>query len=244
MTDGGEGPLTPAREPRELTVVHGEIDASDTTAHLLFPTRDEQPFLPFQRFAESMATSRRKGEMHPHIGEEVIQYVLEGYIDHEDGSGNHTSLTEGSLLVLTARDEVQHALRMERGRTARWLSIVVRLPVSTEAPSTSLQILTASRPPVGSDGTVRTSLVGSNGPARTSSGLELIDIGFSKEATAFLRVGRDRRGIAYVLSGFGSVENHGLEPGHGVLLENMSGLSLHGDAGYRVALASVPRPVA
>jgi redox-sensitive bicupin YhaK (pirin superfamily) len=97
---------------------------------------------------------------------------------------------------------------------------------------------------VGSDGTVRTSLVGSNGPARTSSGLELIDIGFAKEATAFLRVGRDRRGIAYVLSGIGSVENHGLEPGHGVLLENMSGLSLHGEAGYRVALASVPRPVA
>src|SRR5207253_3767596 len=86
-------------------------------------------------------------------------------------------------------------------------------------PSTSLQILTASRPPVGSDGTVRTSLVGSNGPARTPSGLELIDIGFAKEATAFLRVGRDRRGIAYVLSGIGSVENHGLEPGHGVLLE-------------------------
>src|SRR5437773_1508292 len=77
-----------------------------------------------------------------------------------------------------------------------------------------------------------------------SSGLELIDIGFAKEATAFLRVGRDRRGIAYVLSGIGSVENHGLEPGHGVLLENMSGLSLHGEAGYRVALASVPRPVA
>jgi redox-sensitive bicupin YhaK (pirin superfamily) len=182
--------------------------------------------------------------MHPHQGEEVIQYVLEGYIDHEDGSGNHTSLTEGSLLVLTARDEVRHALRMERGRTARWLSIVVRLRVTTETPTTSLQIISAKRPPVGSDGTIRTPLVGSNGPARTSSGLELTDIAFAKEATAFLRMGRDRRGIAYVLSGIGSVEDHGLEPGHGVLLENMSGLSLHGEAGYRVALASVPRPVA
>ncbi len=183
-TDSGEGPLPPASEPRELTIVHGEIDASDTTAHLLFPTRDEQPFLPFQRFAESMATSRRKGEMHPHQGEEVVQYVLEGYIDHEDGSGNHTSLTEGSLLVLTARDEVRHALRMERGRTARWLSLVVRLPLTTEVPQTSLQIMTARRPSVGSDGTVRTPLVGSNGPARTSSGLELTDIGFAKEGWA------------------------------------------------------------
>src|SRR5207253_9146887 len=129
LTGGGEGPLTPARVPRALPIAHREVDAADPPAHLPFPTRDEQPFLPFQRFAESMATSRRKGEMHPHHGEEVIQYVREGYIDHEDGSGTHTSLTEGSLLVLTARNEVQHALRMERGRTARWLSIVVRLPV-------------------------------------------------------------------------------------------------------------------
>src|SRR5439155_23955230 len=89
VTDGGEGPLIPAREPRELTIVHGEIDASDTTAHLLFPTRDEQHFLPFQLLAESMSTSRRKGEMHPHIGEEVIPYVLERYINHEDCSVNH-----------------------------------------------------------------------------------------------------------------------------------------------------------
>src|SRR5438128_8849961 len=131
VTDGGEGPLTPASEPRELTIVHGEIDASDTTAHLLFPTRDEQPFLPFQRFAESMATSRRKGEMHPHIGEEVIQYVLEGYIDHEDGSGNHTSLTEGSILVLTAQDEVQHAIRKDRGLTYILHTIVENKPETT-----------------------------------------------------------------------------------------------------------------
>ena len=214
------------------------------TAHLLFPTRDAPSFLPFQRFAESMATSRKKGELHSHIGEEVITYVLEGYIDHEDGSGNHASLTQGSLLVLTARDEARHALRMERGRTARWLSIVVRLPAAGEAPSTSLQVMTPERASVGSDGTIRTSLVGPNGPARASSGLELSDIGFVKEGTGFLRVGRDRRGIAYVLSGVGSVNDHSLEPGHAVLLENRSGLSLNGEAGYRVALASVPRPVA
>ena len=97
---------------------------------------------------------------------------------------------------------------------------------------------------MGSDGTIRTALIGSNGPARTSSDLEFTDIGFVKEGTTFLRVGRDRRGIAYVLSGIGSVNDHSLEPGHAVLLENRSGLSLNGEAGYRVAIASVPRPVA
>ncbi len=227
-----------------MAIIHGEIDASDVTAHLLLPTRDKRLFLPFERFAESVATSRKKGEMHPHVGEEVITYVLEGSIDHEDASGNRTDLTPGSLLVLTAQDEVRHALRMERGRTARWLSVVVRLPPGTDQPSPSLQVLRPAPPPAGSDGTIRTSLVGASGPARTSSGLELIDIEFVKGGTAFLRMGRDRRGVAYALGGVGSIEDHALEPGHGALLENMSALSLHAEAGFRVALASVPRPLA
>jgi len=225
-----------------MAIVHGEIDASDVTTHLLFPTRDKRLFLPFERFAESVATSRKKGEMHPHVGEEVIAYVLEGSIDHEDGSGNHADLTQGSLLVLTAQDEIRHALRMERGRTARWLSVVVRLPPSAVQPTRSFQVLKPERPSAGSDGTIRTPLVGSNGPARTSSGLELVEIEFVKGGTAFLRMGRDRRGVAYALGGVGSIEDHALEPGHGALLENMSALSIHADPGYRVALASVPRP--
>lgn len=161
---------------------------------------------------------------------------------HEDAKGEHVPLGPGSLIVLSAHEEVRHALSMEKGRTARWLSIVVRLPWHTEPPATSLQVLTPERPAAGADGTVRTPLIGASGPARTSSGLELVDIEFAKRGNAFVRVGGGRRGVAYVLGGTGSIEGEGMEPGQGALLENMTGASLEGSAGFRVALASVPRP--
>ena len=91
-----------------MTLVHGVIDDSDITARILFPTREREPFLPFERFAESVATSRKKGDLHAHLGQEVVTYVLEGHIEHEYGAGVHDNLTEGSILVLTASDEVRH----------------------------------------------------------------------------------------------------------------------------------------
>jgi redox-sensitive bicupin YhaK (pirin superfamily) len=227
-----------------MTVVQGDIDSTDITARLLFPTPERKAFLPFERFAESVATSRKKGELHAHTGQEVVTYVLEGYIDHEYGAGVHDNLTQGSVLLLTAPapDEVRHALTMERGRTARWLSIVARLPPLAEPATPSLKIKTPASAPVGSDGTVRVPLIGPNGAVPSSSGLELTDIAFEKRGNAFVRLGRDRRGLAYALQGTGSIDDHELEPGHGALLEKMSAISVQGEAGYRIVYASLPRP--
>ncbi|TLZ94433.1 MAG: hypothetical protein E6J95_04065 [Methanobacteriota archaeon] len=224
-----------------MTLVHGVIDDSDITARILFPTREREPFLPFERFAESVATSRKKGDLHAHLGQEVVTYVLEGHIEHEYGAGVHDNLTEGSILVLTASDEVRHALTMEKGHTARWLSIVSRLPEHAEPAPSSLKIRTPKPSPVGSDGAARTSLIGPNGAVPSSSGLELTDVAFAKRGSAFFRLGHDRRGLVYALHGTGAVDDHELELGHGALLENMSAISIQGEAGYRVALASVPR---
>jgi len=57
-----------------MSIVHGVIDDSDITARILFPTREKEPFLPFERFAESVATSRKKGDLHAHLGQEVVTY--------------------------------------------------------------------------------------------------------------------------------------------------------------------------
>src|SRR5205823_5465832 len=83
-------------EPRSMSIVHGVIDDSDITARILFPTREKEPFLPFERFAESVATSRKKGDLHAHLGQEVVTYVLEGTVDHEYGAGVHDNLTPAS----------------------------------------------------------------------------------------------------------------------------------------------------
>src|SRR5713226_8721140 len=83
---------------------------SARTTSLLFPNRDQGPWLPFERFAETMTTARTKVERHNHQAEEVFMYVLDGEVQHIDGSGRHDALTPGSTAVLTAHEEMSHEL--------------------------------------------------------------------------------------------------------------------------------------
>src|SRR2546428_391625 len=108
---------------------------------------------------EYIETDRRPAP----LAEEVVPYVIDGLVHHEDGSGNHTVLNPGSVLVVTAHEEVRHELTMQpsqEGRSARWLSIVLRLPWHTEAPPTSVQIKDAGDATESIDGTVRRPVVG------------------------------------------------------------------------------------
>jgi redox-sensitive bicupin YhaK (pirin superfamily) len=229
-------------KPASLTLVHGDIDADERTTRLLFPTRDQAAWMPFERFAESMTTSRTRLGRHPHQAEEVVMYLLEGEIHHLDNSGRSEALTPGSSVVLTAHEEVSHELVTVKGKRARWLSIVVRLPWHTEAPPTSLQIKGPPDATEASDGTVQRPVVGPLARADAASGLQLLDLEFARPGTGFFRVGQDRRAVAYVLGGSGSISETPVDPGSGVLLADASGVAIHGTPGYRVVLASAPAP--
>src|SRR5947208_13453562 len=160
-------------------------DLSDPTAHLLMPTAEQGPFPPFDRFAESVATSRMQAGLHPHLSEEVVVYVLDGYVRHEDGTGNHTVMNPGSVLVVTAHQEIRHELTMQpsqEARSARWLSIVLRLPWHTQAPVTSVQIKDAGDAIPLTTTVVERPVVGSRARADSALGLECTDFEFTGEA--------------------------------------------------------------
>jgi redox-sensitive bicupin YhaK (pirin superfamily) len=224
-----------------LTVVSSRIDVSDVSARLLFPTVEQGPWAPFERFAETLATSRKKVGTHSHQGEEVLAFVIEGSVDHADRAGHHLELVRGSVLLFTAATEASHELRMQKGRTARWISVVVRLPAGVAQPKAAVQVSTPERREPAPDGTVETRLVGPNETIRGYSGLEGRDIEFVEAGTCICRIGRDRQGIVYVLGGSGTVDNVDIDPGDGALLEKASGVALHGSSGYRVILVSAPR---
>jgi len=217
-------------------------DLSDPTSHLLMPTAEQGPFPPFDRFAETVATKRIQVGLHPHLAEEVVAYVLDGYVHHEDG-GTHTVLSPGSVLVVTAHQEIRHELTMQpsqEGGSARWLSIVLRLPRHTEAPPTSIQIKDAGDATESLDGTMRRPVVGPLARAETFMQLECMDIEFTREADVSIPVDRKRRGLAYVLRGSGMIEKKPVQMGHGALFENVSKIALYGSPGFRVFLATVP----
>src|SRR2546430_16999654 len=89
----GDAAMPSRQKPRSLTIAHGEIDASDKTTSLLFPTRAQAPWLPFERFAETMTTARTKLGRHGHHAEEVVIYLVDGEDDHVADPGPRSALT-------------------------------------------------------------------------------------------------------------------------------------------------------
>ena len=128
----------------------------------------------------------------------------------------------------------------QEGGSARWLSIVLRLPRHTEAPPTSIQIKDAGDATESLDGTMRRPVVGPLARAETFMQLECMDIEFTREADVSIPVDRKRRGLAYVLRGSGMIEKKPVQMGHGALFENVSKIALYGSPGFRVFLATVP----
>jgi redox-sensitive bicupin YhaK (pirin superfamily) len=236
-------PMPSTREPGRVAIVSSHPELDDPSTRLLMPTAEQGPFLPFDRFAETVATGRESPGRHPHLAEEVVAYVLEGSIRHEEGEGPSTVLRPGSVLVLTAHEEIRHALSMESGTDdggARWLSLVLRIPWHTEQPPTSLQIKDAGDASADLGGTIRRPVVGPRARADSSLGLECTDIEFTRESDIRLEVGTGRRGVAYVVRGMGTIEKHPVGMGQGALLDNVGIVTITGSPGFRVFVASVP----
>ncbi len=229
---------------RGVTVVRSHPDLSDPSTRLLMPTTEQGPFPPFDRFADTVANARVQRGLHEHLAEEVVAYVLDGQVHHEDGAGQHTVLRPGSVLLVTAHEEIRHELTMQpsqEGRAARWLSIVLRLPWHTQAPVTSVQIKDAGDAIPLTTTVVERPIVGSRARADSALGLECTDFEFTGEAETAIPLGRGHRGVAYVLQGHGRIEKEPVEPGMGAVFENLGRLAVHGAPGFRLFLASVPR---
>ena len=235
--------MTGGRPHGRVSIVASHADLSDPGTSLLMPTAEQGPFPPFDRFAETVATARVQVGLHPHLAEEVLAYVLDGQAHHEDGAGQHTVLRPGTVLLVTAHQQIRHELTMQpsqEGRSARWLSLVLRLPWHTEPPPTKIQIKEAGDPVEATDGIVRRPVVGSLARADSFMGLECTDIEFSQQSDASFRIDGNRRGVAYAVRGFGTIEKERVEPGHGALFENIGTIALSGEPGFRVFLATVP----
>jgi redox-sensitive bicupin YhaK (pirin superfamily) len=224
-------------------VVDSRVEEDEPEVRLLMPTVVQGPFLPFERFADTTETKRTQVGLHPHEAEEVVGYVVEGYVHHEDGEGHHADLSEGSVLVAEAHREIRHELTAqprEGGRRARWLSIVLRMPWHTQAPPTSIEIKEAGDVVRSDDGTTRRAVVGPLARADSVMGLECTDLCFTNSSDVSFQVGRGRRGIAYVMAASGSIEKAPVAAGQAVLFENLRSLAVRGPSGFRVFIATVP----
>jgi quercetin 2,3-dioxygenase len=221
--------------------IPGEVIAKTTTARLLLPSARFSTWPPFTRAVETIATAARQLPAHGHEGEEVLTYMFEGFASYQYGTDTAVPLPPGSVRLLTAPSKATHRISPARGSAIRWFSLVVSLPPSVKGEPRVQSALPASTLPQ-PDGTVVRELVGPGSPVTGKSGLAAREISFVQTGTMFQRMGRDRRGLVYALSGRGTVDSQPIEGGEGVLVEGASGIAVHGQTGLRVLVASSPLP--
>lgn len=230
-------------EPRrELRVVSSQIELEDISGRVLFPTPTQGPWIPFVRFAETVATGG-EGDTggHAHRGEEVMNYILDGPVEYQDDRGHRSVLERGAVVLLTAIEKSHHNLVPKSATRSRWLSVVVQCPVVRGAPPHRVQIAPGPIPARPGDGTLERRLVGREAPVVSASGLECVDIEFARDGRCVCPVGTDRRAVAYVYEGSGQVDDLPVGAGAGALLENAADVSFRAGLGTRVLLASAPR---
>jgi redox-sensitive bicupin YhaK (pirin superfamily) len=208
---------------------------------MVIPSSAQGVWAPFERVGEIVATLGRRFPPHSHEAEEVLTYMVEGLASYELPPGPPTALEPGAVGLLVSSAKVVHTLKPSRGTTIRWFSLVADLPAGAAVPTRAQFDRPATSAPQ-ADGSVTRRLVGPAASVTSAMGLEVEEVGFVTAGTSFRRIGHERRGVVYALSGRGDVDGQAIEIGEAALVENVSGIALRGSTGFRSLVATVPKP--
>lgn len=230
--------LPPSRT--SLRVVSGEVQGKTYTSRMIFPSSTQASWPLFERLGEVIATSSRPFPAHGHQNQEVLTYIVEGFANYQMDDGTAEPLPAGAARLLTSPVKSTHRVSPARGGPIRWFNIVVTLPPGAAA-TNRLQTISPI-PTTGAEGATYRTLVGPHGGLASAAGLESKAIDFVEEGTTFQRVGHDRRGVVYALGGRGEIDGQAIEVGEAVLVEDASGIAIHGFEGLKLLLNTVPRP--
>lgn len=232
------------RPPGHVVVpkVH-TMELDGVAGRTVFPTPDQGPWLPLERFAESRAVGRRvSSDPHPHRLEEVVNYVLSGRMIRTGGGEPEAELGAGTVSRLTAHGSVTHDVYPAPGSEARWISIVTRLPSVAPSPAPPSRDVGLPRVHRLSGGVGRKNLVGPKATLPSLAGLEAVDLTIPPGRSFRVSVGTALRAVVYAVGGSGSVQGRPIAEGAGLLAEDLEALELKADSEFRVILATVPSP--
>jgi redox-sensitive bicupin YhaK (pirin superfamily) len=169
-----------------------------------------------------------RGYTHQHQDTEVLTYLIEGELRHQDSLGNEVLLAPGSLQCLSAGTGLQHTqLNASGNQDAHLLHICITPATEGLAPTYaqkhfplderrgSMRLLAS---PTGADGSVII-----HQDAHVYAGL------FHESQRAELTLGHDRRAFLQVMRGSIAVNETRLNTGDGVKITAPSGITLqHG----------------
>lgn len=215
-----------------------------------FPTHTHSHLDPFVLFERFHIDPDQGFDTHPHAGFEIVTYMLEGGMAHDDSLGHDTTPRAGDAMRITAGGGIRHSEFPADSSACSGLQLWVNLPSDRKeidpsyADATSDQLPTEER----ADATV-TTVVGEGSPLDLETSMEYLDVTItgsdSGSGSWTWEPPAAWVGFCFVVSGAGSVGRGGeeevLEAGRFVTLEGGDSLTLSTDTECRVvAVAGEP----
>jgi hypothetical protein len=175
--------------------------------------------------------------MHPHRDMEIITYIRQGALTHEDSLGNRGRIGAGEVQVMSAGSGIVHAERNEGDSDVTLFQIWVT-PGSTDLPPRweQAQVSAADHP----DEFV--TLVSGRGDRglRINQDAELLACALSKGASVRHELGSGRR--AYLVAPFGKliIQGRTVEARDGVAIEGVPAIDIQATEASEIVLLDLP----
>ncbi|WP_435064878.1 pirin family protein [Halobaculum sp. EA56] len=196
-----------------------------------FPTEEHpdhlDPFVLFERFYIDPDAGF---PTHPHRGFEIVSYMLEGGMDHEDSLGVAHTAREGGAMRITTGSGIRHSEFPADGAACTGLQLWVNLPRDRKevdadyADAGADDLPTAER-----DGATVTTVVGEGSPLDLHTPVEYLDARVDGAWT--WEVPEGRSGFVFGVDGAGTVDGDPFGVGDALPLTEARPVDLVADDG-------------
>lgn len=191
------------------TVRHG----TGVHSNRAFPTNAYPHHLdPFVLFEQFYIDPDQGFPMHPHRGFEIVSYMLDGGMAHEDSLGVTNTATENDAMRITAGEGIRHSEFPAGGSGCTGLQLWVNLPRDQKDTTPDYADVTAAELPTEHrDGATVTTVIGDGSPLDLITPMTYLDVTVSETWTWSLPEGWS--GFLYGVAGDGTVDGEAFAAG-------------------------------
>ena len=170
---------------------------------------------------------------------EIISYVLDGQLAHEDSMGNGSTIKPGDVQLMSAGSGVMHSeFNGSKEEEVHFLQIWIMPNVENEAPG--YQEKSFDEPSPGNEFRVVVSPDGENGSLKIKQDARMLVGKFEEEQTRTLSLNSGRKYWLQVARGMARVNGEEASAGDGFAIENEAAIELQAVSDAEVILFDLP----
>ncbi|GGK75481.1 pirin family protein [Haloarcula sebkhae] len=203
-----------------------------------FPTESYPSNLdPFVLFEQFYIDPDKGFPMHPHRGFEIVSYMIEGGMEHEDSLGVANTAYENDAMRITTGSGIRHSEFPADGQACTGLQLWVNLPQAKKDADPDYVDATADAlPTTEQDGAAVTTVIGEGSPISLHTLMEYLDVSVADAWT--WSVPAEWSGFLYGVTGSGTVAGQSFSDGDFLPVTDERSVTLQSDESLRVVAVS------